>query len=144
MHDIGAANLVWLIPALPLLGFLFHAFLGKQFGKQAVKLVACGVIFASFLVSVFVLLSLLQAPAEERRAVASLLPGGANVPWISIGDFKVYYNALIDPLSMLMCLIVTGVGGLIHVYATAYMDEDRDFARFFTYFNLFIFFMLML
>jgi NADH-quinone oxidoreductase subunit L len=142
MH-LSTANLVWLIPALPLIGFFIHAFLGKRLGKKAVGTIATSVVFASFVVSVVVLMDLLRL-GGERRAIASLLPGAADVPWIHIGDFRVDYNALIDPLSMLMCLIVTGVGGLIHLYATGYMAEDRDYPRFFTYLNLFIFFMLML
>ncbi|HXG23433.1 MAG TPA: proton-conducting transporter membrane subunit, partial [Chthonomonadales bacterium] len=144
MNELASANLVWLIPGLPLLGFLFHAFLGKKAGKQVVGLVGTGVVFAAFLVSVKVLMDLLALPGEHKRAFASLIPGAADVPWIEIGSFQSYYRALLDPLSLLMCLIVTGVGGLIHLYATGYMAQDRDYARFFTYFNLFIFFMLML
>jgi NADH-quinone oxidoreductase subunit L len=143
MHSLSTANLVWLIPALPLIGFFIHAFLGKRLGKKAVGTIATAVVFASFAVSIMVLVDLLKV-GGERRAIASLIPGAADVPWIHIGDFRIDYNALVDPLSMLMCLIVTGVGGLIHLYATGYMAEDRDYSRFFTYLNLFIFFMLML
>ncbi len=143
MHELSSSNLVWLIPSLPLAGFLIHAFFGKIMGKKAVGVIATAVVFGSFLVSVKVLLDLLAMPGEHR-VIASLCPAKADVPWISIGSFQVYYRALIDPLSLLMCLIVTGVGGLIHLYATGYMAEDKDFPRFFTYFNLFIFFMLML
>lgn len=145
MHDISTANLVWLIPALPLLGFLLNAFFGKKvLGEKGVGVVATAVVFASFLVSLLVFQNLLALEGEHKRAFASLIPGAHNVPWIDIAGFRVNYGALIDPLSMLMCLIVTGVGGLIHLYATGYMKGDRDFSRFFTYLNLFIFFMLML
>ena len=113
MH-LGTANLVWLIPGLPLLGFFIHAFAGKRLGRKAVGAIATAVVFASFVVSVVVLMDLLKL-GEERRAVVSLIPGGAEVPWIHIGSFRVDYNALIDPLAMLLCLIVTGVGGLIHL-----------------------------
>ncbi len=152
MSQLPSANLVWLIPGLPLLGFLLHAFLGQAIigwlgpktGKRVVGGVATGLVLASFGVSLLVLGGLLSLPEESRRALASLLPGGRIVPWIAIDDLRVTYAALVDPLSLLMCLIVTGVGGLIHLYATGYMAEDRDYARFFTYFNLFIFFMLVL
>jgi len=144
MHELGAANLVWLIPALPLAGFLINAFFGKRLGKGAVGGLATLVVFASFAVSIVVLMSLLTIPSEERRTLVGLLPGGLTASWIDIGSFKVLYQALVDPLSILMCLIVTGIGGLIHLYATAYMAEDKDFPRFFTYLNLFIFFMLTL
>jgi NADH-quinone oxidoreductase subunit L len=144
MHTLPSSNLVWLIPGLPLFGFLLFAFAGKRMGRKAVGFLATLFVFASFAFSVIVLLDLLKMPGEEKRAFASLIPGGADLPWIAIGDFQVYYRALLDPLSLLMCLIVTGVGGLIHLYATGYMAEDRDYSRFFTYFNLFIFSMLML
>ncbi|HSV73753.1 MAG TPA: NADH-quinone oxidoreductase subunit L [Chthonomonadales bacterium] len=145
MEPLPTQNLVWLITGLPLLGFLFHVFVGKRVGRAVVGYVACGVVLASFAVSVIVTLDMSGLPAEGRRAIASLLPGISEpAPWIEIGSLKASFGALVDPLSMLMCLIVTGVGGLIHVYALGYMAADRDHARFFSYFNLFIFFMLTL
>src|SRR2546426_1878605 len=144
MHELSTANLVWLIPALPLLGFLVCAAVGKRMGQTAVGVFATAVVFGSFAVSVIVLLDLLKLHGEAQKQLASLIPGSADVPWIDIAGFKIFYRALIDPLSMLMCLIVTGVGGLIHLYATGYMAGDRDFSRFFTYLNLFIFFLLTL
>ena len=65
-------------------------------------------------------------------------------PWIGVGDFRADWGFLLDPLSAVMILVVSGVGFLIHVYAVGYMHDDRDFPRFFTYLNLFIFSMLML
>ena len=135
---------IWWVVALPLFGFLFHAFLGKQLSKRVVGLIATLVVFVSFSFSVIILLDMLTKDPEHRRMFASLIPGHDNVPWIDIGSFKVYFRAIVDPLSILMCLIVTGVGGLIHLYATGYMAGDRDYPRFFTYLNLFIFFMLVL
>ncbi|MEP6756222.1 MAG: NADH-quinone oxidoreductase subunit L [Chthonomonadales bacterium] len=142
--QLGTANLVWLITALPLVGFLLNVFLGRKLGKPNSGLLATVLVFASFAISVLVFMSMVSMDGEHRRAFASLLPGGGEVPWIVIGSFKVTFTALIDPLSMLMCLIVTGVGGLIHMYAMGYMAEDKDYPRFFTYLNLFIFFMLIL
>jgi NADH-quinone oxidoreductase subunit L len=144
LHELASGNLVWLIPGLPLIGFFIHAFLGKKLGKTAVGVLASAFVFASFAISVIIVMQLQGLESEHKRAWASLIPGMQDVPWIDIAGFTVYFRALIDPLSMLMCLIVTGVGGLIHVYATGYMKEDKDFTRFFTYLNLFIFFMLML
>jgi NADH-quinone oxidoreductase subunit L len=144
MAQLPSANLVWLIPALPLIGFLFNAFLGRRMGKTAVAYVAPLVVLASFAVSVKVFLDLLALSGEAKRASASLLPTSGLVPWIHIGSFQVDFGALIDPLSMLMCLIVTGIGGLIHIYSTGYMASEKDHSRFFTYLNLFIFFMLLL
>ena len=130
---------------LPLLGFLIHAFVGKKLPRKVVGGLATILVFASFLLSLLGLLStLLSQDHEHRRLFASLVPGRENVPWIDIGNFKVYFRAIVDPLSILMCLIVTEVGGLIHLYSTGYMAEDRDYPRFFTYLNLFIFFMLVL
>lgn len=145
MDSLPSANLVWLIPGLPLLGFLFHAFFGKMVSKRVVGTLATGVVLASFAVSVKVFLDVIGLASPGHRAFASLLPGGgAPLPWIEIRNIHVYYGAIVDPLSVLMCLIVTGVGGLIHLYATGYMADDSDYPRFFTYFNLFIFFMLTL
>lgn len=145
-------SLVWLIPGLPLIGFLFHAFLGKSIvksmgdanGKKTIGAIATGVVFASLLISVMVFMDLMKLAPMDQRQYVSLLPGVARIPWISIGSLHVYYMGIIDPLSLLMCFIVTGVGGVIHLYATGYMADDKDYPRFFTYFNLFIFFMLML
>lgn len=150
-NGLASANLVWLIPGLPLMGFLFHAFvggwlierMGPKAGRRLVGAVATLLVLASFALSVRVFLDL-HTLGEVPRAIVSLVPGQSWLPWIAIGKLQVGYQALVDPLSILMCLIVTGVGGLIHLYATGYMAEDRDYARFFTYFNLFIFFMLVL
>jgi len=137
-------NWVGLIPVLPLIGFLITAFAGKKIGRPRSGYLATFWVFASFLVSCGVLVALLGMEGEHRRALVSLCPFVKDVPWIVIGNFQVHYQALVDPLAMLMCLIVTGIGGLIHLYAVGYMAEDKDFPRFFTYLNLFIFFMLML
>ena len=145
-------HLIWLIPGLPLIGFLIHAFFGKAIvqaagkvtGRKIVGSIATAVVLGAFAVSVYVFMELLRLPTEGRRVVTSMLPTENAVPWISIANLHVTFSALVDPLSILMCMIVTGVGGLIHIYATGYMADDKDYPRFFTYFNLFIFFMLIL
>jgi NADH-quinone oxidoreductase subunit L len=131
-------DLIWVVIALPLAGFLFHAFFGKRVGKKADGTVGTAVVLGAFALSVYLLLELLKLPAEERQVVSPLWR------WIEAGTFRVSFEALVDPLSLLMVLIVTGVGGLIHLYSTGYMAEDEDYPRFFTYMNLFIVFMLTL
>jgi NADH-quinone oxidoreductase subunit L len=141
-------SLAWLIVWLPLLGFAHNAFAGMlyknpQAARNAVSFVAPAVVFASFLAALLILPAVMGAP--QHRAYAALLPfASPDAPWIKFGGFQVNFALLLDPLSLLMTLIVTGVGGLIHLYATSYMAEDKEFSRFFTYFNLFIFMMLLL
>ena len=137
-------NVPSLILLFPLLGFLFCAFLGKRAGKKAVAFVAPAVVLAAFAVSLWTLANFVN-PVAGHRVIVPLIPfTSANAPWISFGGFTVNFALLLDPLSILMAMIVTGVGGLIHIYATGYMKDDKEFARFFTYFNLFIVMMLIL
>ncbi len=152
LQDLAIAPIVWAIPSLPLIGFVLIMFwggglvrtLGDARGRRVVGTLATAVVLLSFVISVFVLLELLRLEPEQRRVVASLVPLMDRMPWIEVGPVLVQFLALVDPLSVLMCLIVTGVGGLIHLYATGYMSHDRDYPRFFAYFNLFIFAMLVL
>src|SRR5437870_1056372 len=143
------SSLAWLIVWLPLIGFAHNAFAGflypnRETRKKVVSYVAPGVVLAAFVVTLMVLFREVL-PAHEHRAIAPMLPGlSASTPWIKFGGFQVDFALLLDPLSMLMAMIVTGVGGLIHVYATGYMAADQEQPRFFTYFNLFIFMMLLL
>jgi NADH-quinone oxidoreductase subunit L len=141
-------QLVWLVPGLPLIGFLFQAFFGKAIvaklgdaaGKKVLGFAAVLPVFAGFAITL-ILWANLPTNTETRAVVATLFD------WLSINDIhplKVPFEFLIDPLSIVMCMIVTGVGGLIHLYATGYMADDKDYPRFFTYFNLFIVFMLTL
>ncbi|MEN3002470.1 MAG: NADH-quinone oxidoreductase subunit L [Armatimonadota bacterium] len=139
-------ELVLFILGFPFAGFLFHALLGgwlvrtlgARTGKWLVGAIGTGVVFGAFGYSLWLLRAMLNLPVEARQATFTL------ADWLAIGSLRVPFEFLIDPLSVLMCLIVTGIGGLIHLYATGYMAEDEDYPRFFTYFNLFIFFMLTL
>lgn len=131
-------DLIWVVIGLPLAGFLVHAFFGKRLGKKAVGTVGTAVVLVAFALSVYLLAELLKLPAEEQKVISTLWR------WIEAGNFRVDFQALVDPLSLLMALIVTGVGGLIHLYSTGYMADDEDYPRFFTYMNLFIVFMLTL
>jgi NADH-quinone oxidoreductase subunit L len=130
-------DLVWLIPVLPLAGATVNLFAGRRLGKRA-GWVASAAIAAGFVVAVLVLLDLLALPGEERTHAVELLE------WISAGSFTVDWTLRVDPLAITMALVVTGVGTLIHLYAVGYMEHDPRVGRFFAYFNLFAFFMLML
>jgi len=129
-----------LIPLLPFLGFLLNASLGRRLNKAAAGAVACAAMIGSFLVSV-VDVWRLAALEPEARAIAERV-----FTWFSSGDFTVAFTLRLDPLSAVMILVVTGVGSLIHVYSTAYMhdESDSEFARYFSYLNLFAAFMLVL
>ncbi len=142
-------SFAWLIVWLPLLGFAFNTFSGyliknRDTQKRVVSIIGPGVVLTAFAVTLYVLFKDVW-PAPDHRFFAPLIPGmSPEVPWINFGGFRVNFGLLLDPLSMLMAMIVTGVGGLIHIYATGYMADDREQPRFFTYFNLFIFMMLLL
>jgi len=139
-----SAAYVALIPLLPLAGAallgLFGAPLQKRLGKGAVGWLACATVGAAFLLSVAAFLQLVRMAPEERGLglLADLFP------WIHVGTLRVDVAFMVDPLSAVMILVVTGIGGLIHVYATGYMHDDPAFWRFFAYLNLFTFAMLTL
>ena len=129
----------WLILLFPLVGFIFLSWYGNQISKILVGSIGCGVVGASFLSSLVALSNLLFLPAEERVGKVQVL-----YQWISSGNFKLDLAILVDPLSVFMFLIVTGVGFVIHIYSIGYMHDDPEYARFFSYLNLFIFSMLVL
>lgn len=129
-------NLVWLIPLFPLLGFLINGLGRNTLSKTVIGFVGCLSVLASFAVSVGIFLEL---NASETKSF--IIP---IFDWISAGTITIPFSFLIDPLSALMLLIVTGIGFLIHVYSTGYMNHDAGFGKFFSYLNLFIFFMLLL
>ncbi|MCA1563935.1 MAG: NADH-quinone oxidoreductase subunit L, partial [Acidobacteria bacterium] len=129
-----------LIPLLPFAGFVANAALGRRLPKPASAGIACAVMFASFGVSVAAVMSLPGTP-EGNGAIQQDV-----FTWIAAGDLRVPFSLRLDPLSALMILLVTGIGSLIHVYSTAYMHEESDgeYARYFSYLNLFAAFMLVL
>ncbi len=130
-------GLLWLLPALPLVGAGVNLFWGKRLGRYAGWLASATVIVA-FAVSLALMAQLLAKPAEDRLFLQHLFD------WISVGRFRVGMDLRLDDLSMTMLLVITGIGALIHVYAIGYMAGDPRYGRFFAYMNLFIFFMLML
>ena len=129
----------WLILLFPLVGFIFLSWYGNRISKILVGSIGCGVVGASFLASLVALSNLLFLPAEERVGKVQVL-----YQWISSANFKLDLSILVDPLSVFMFLIVTGVGFIIHIYSIGYMHDDPEYARFFSYLNLFIFSMLVL
>jgi len=142
--------LIAVILGLPLLGALINGLFGKRLGPQGVRTMALSAVGGSFLASVlaFVMLYL------RVQAASAGLPEGADVPhikfvwnawrWVALETTAVDVVFAVDTLSATMMLVVTGVGGLIHLYATGYMEGDPGYHRFFSYFNLFIFSMLVL
>lgn len=129
-------NLVWLIPLFPLLGFLVNGLGRNILSKTLVAFVACLAVLASFAISLGVFFEL--NASETKSFVIPIFD------WISAGSVKIPFSFLIDPLSALMLLIITGIGFLIHLYSAGYMHHDAGFGKFFAYLNLFIFFMLLL
>ena len=129
---------LWLIPGLPLLGFLYNGLLARGVGKWSVSWVGPGVIGGAFVVSLLSFLEMLDAP---NKVLSQNL-----YQWIGAGTFSADVAFTFDRLSGLYCLIVTGVGFLIHVYSIGYMGDEEEYAywRFFCYLNLFVFFMLLL
>ena len=129
---------VWLIPALPLAGFLILLVAGKRLGEPAAGWLATLMCAGSFVASVVVFVGLLGENEESRQFTQTLFE------WVPAGGLRVDVGFLADPLSITMALFVTGVSALIHLYAIGYMHGDADFSKFFVYMNLFVFSMLML
>jgi len=131
-------ELVWLIPLLPLLGAIINGVFGSRMPKKAVGFIASAAMGAAFLIAVSIFFKLISLPDTDRSIEVTVFK------WIASGSFNADISFLVDPLSTLMILVVTGVGFLIHIYSVGYMHHDSGFWRFFSYLNLFVFFMLML
>ena len=134
-----AMDLVWLVPLLPLLGFVLNGTVAlvRPTAKTAVSVIGVGVVAAAFGVAVQVV-----------RALAVTHPAEPVVftywSWMPVGSLQVSAALQVDPLSAVMMLVVTGVGALIHLFSVGYMRADAGYARYFAYLNLFVFFMLTL
>ena len=128
-------NLVYAIILLPLFGFVINGLLGKHLPKMVVGALATLVVFASFLISVNIFLGFTDhsAPIIVKA-----------FEWFTVGGVQVNFGFQIDQLSLMMMMIITGIGSLIHLYSIGYMSHDKGFYKFFTYLNLFIFSMLLL
>ena len=126
---------LWLIPVLPLAGAAINGFLGRRSSKTAVTTIALAFPGLAFALALWIALRFSSAAAPYGFDLAH---------WIRSGSFSVDFSFYLDQLSLVMLLVVTGVGFLIHVYSVGYMSEDPSYYRFFTYLNLFMFFMLTL
>jgi NADH-quinone oxidoreductase subunit L len=129
-------QLVYLVPLLPLIGFLIIGLFGKNLSKNVVGAIGSGAVLAAFIVSLTIFFELKDSPIKSVTVHL--------FEWISAGSLSIPFSFLVDPLSSLFLLIITGIGFLIHLYSTGYMSHDEGFSRFFAYLNLFIFFMLLL
>ncbi len=129
---------LWLIPFFPLLGSIINGLLGKRFIKneKVIGAIGTGMLFLSFLVSCKYFVQLLGDSVKSHQNVIA--------SWMSVGNLQVDWGFLLDPLSALMIMVVTGVGTLIHLYSIGYMHGEEGFYRYFSYLNLFVFSMLML
>lgn len=130
-------NLIFLVPLLPLLGFLINGLGRKSLSKQLIAIIGSGSILASFVVSV---LLFLQVKSSGNAIVANYFN------FIQVGNLTIPFAFQIDQLSSLFLLIITGIGFLIHVYSASYMheEENQHYGRYFAYLNLFVFSMLLL
>ncbi|MGC1343306.1 MAG: proton-conducting transporter membrane subunit, partial [Candidatus Binataceae bacterium] len=126
-----------LILLFPALGVIFNLFFGARLGRRAVSIVGPGVMFLAFAAAAWVFVRLLMLPRGDALTFTLW-------PWIEAGRFHVEFALRADTLSGVMIMIVTGVGAFIHLYSVGYMAHDEDFARFFTYMNLFALSMLIL
>ncbi len=129
---------LWLIPAFPLAGMLINGLLRIRQSERMAGIVACLAMFGAFLTSVIAFFRLTSLPQAERALTQTLYT------WMHVGNFQIDVSFLVDPLSAVMILVVSGVGFLIHVYSIGYMKKDPGVVRYFTYLNLFAFFMLIL
>ena len=133
-------DLIWLVPLLPLIGFLIIGLGRNRLPHALIGIVGSGVVVISFLLSCMVFADVYQARQLGEAASFTV----SIFDWIQVGSLKIGLSFLIDPLSSIMLLIVTGIGALIHIYSIGYMKKDQGFGKFFSFLNLFIFFMLLL
>src|ERR1700687_718455 len=141
-QKIVTVSYLWLIPFFPLLGSAINAFTGhwiqRRFGKKYTSYVAVGAMVLAFAVAGVAWFQMINLPVSDRYMV--------NFLWnmFTAGDVQVNLSFALDPLSMMMTLIITFVGALIHIYSIGYMADDPAYWRFFCYLNLFVFSMLLL
>src|SRR6266704_1987639 len=130
---------LWLVPALPLLGFVLNGVLAlaRPAAKRVVSLIGVGVLVLACAAAVGAVVAFSRLPGAEPLVVRPW-------EWLPVGDLQVDFALQLDPLSAVMILVVTGVGALIHVFSVGYMHDDPGYARYFAYLNLFVFFMLIL
>jgi NADH-quinone oxidoreductase subunit L len=135
---MSATSYGWIVLAFPLAGLLVISLGWRWLPGRTAGWIGSATILGSFVASILALVEMQDLPAEERHLVDSAWTYAATA------DFRADVSILIDPLSVFMCLVVSGVSFLIHVYSVAYMGGDRGYARFFAYLNYFVFSMLLL
>jgi len=137
-------QLIWLIPLLPLVGVVINGLFGRRMSRTTVGWLACLVVLCSFLISAGAVWQLAQLPEDARHhavEVASWMPLGdleGATDNQALSNVEISWGFALDPLSAVLLLVVTGVGLLIHIYATGYMAHEEDLSRFFVYMNLFM------
>jgi NADH-quinone oxidoreductase subunit L len=129
-------DFAWLIPVLPLLGFLVNGLLGNRLPKSLVGIIGSGTILGAFIISLTIFLGIKNGDFVSKTI--------EYFTFIEVGSLRIPFEFLLDPLSSMMLMVITGVGFLIHLYSISYMSHDESFARYFAYLNLFVFFMLLL
>ncbi len=132
-------NTIFLIPLLPLVGFLINGLLGRGMRRGTIGAVACAMPIMSFAVALSIFIRFCDFGLDSDWTFRQVL-----IPWIGVGGIGVPFAFSVDHLAIAMTLMITGVGSLIHIYATGYMAHDRSPERFFAYMNLFMFSMLVL
>ena len=131
-------NLLWLIPSLPLLGFVLLVSSSGRMPREAARVIGIGSVALAFFITLYIA-SGFYAQADPDFSYTQTL-----WPWIVAGDLSINFSLYLDGLSLSMLFVITGVGSLIHWYASGYMWDDPDYVRFFSYLNLFVAAMLML
>src|SRR5881396_1900872 len=129
---------LWVIPALPLLGAAVNGLFGRKWPNNIVSAVGVGSTGLSFLASLEIMREFRRLPAEQIPWMRQYFT------WITAGNFRAGFDLQVDQLTIVMLMVVTGVGWLIHIYSTGYMAHEGGYHRFFSYLNLFMFFMLIL
>ncbi len=129
---------LWIIPLLPLAGAAINGLLGKRFPKAVVNAIALGSTAAAFAYALWVAVQFAGLPADQIPHIERY------ATWMTAGTFSAEYGIYLDQLSLVMLLVVTGVGFLIHVYSVGYMEHEGGYYRYFAYLNIFMFFMLTL
>jgi len=132
------SNYLYLIPIMPFIGFLINGLWGRKLGEKAAGYIASAMIGIAFVMSVTAFFELLGHDPHHRVIEKEFFS------WIAVGDLSIPFGILLDPLSAVMILVVTGVSFLIHIYSIGYIHGDPGATRYFAYLNLFVFFMLLL
>ena len=129
-------DLIWLLPTYPVLGFFTLVLTAGRLPKNIVAIIGAGSVGLSFFTAVIIATQFLSS--GENYFIKEVWT------WMAVGNFSPGFNFYLDGLSLVMMLVITGVGFLIHLYATGYMADDPSYSRFFSYMNLFVAAMLML